>query len=441
MWSKALTTPAPRTHIVVAATATTVGGFAATGPPLNPGYVADPSLNELRALHLDPRFSYTGLAGQPSTPGESETLPATAGAVGEVGYPTVGARSGVDLNEAHSNGRCRLKDHLADSNPVAFAASRKVHEKRRSRRSDRGEQRMKLQQGQIAVVTGAASGIGLALAVRFASAGLSVVLADVEVGRLASAEASVRSRGVEALSVQTDVSKAESVQALVEAAVERFGAVDIVCNNAGVSSPGDPWFGPLSTWQWVMGVNFWGVVHGCRAFLPILIERGGHIVNTASIAGLMPGPGPAYDASKHAVVAISEDLHHMVKMVGLPVGVSVVCPGWVHTSILDADRNWPAELGERPQPNAGTATIAGHYRKAIDNGLAPAAVADTVIDAVEHGRFWVFPQQEFLDLAVRRFNMIAARRDPTPAEQSPGMPPRSQLVAEARAALGLSASS
>ena len=121
--------------------------------------------------------------------------------------------------------------------------------------------------------------------------------------------------------------------------------------------------------------------------------------------------------------------------------MSVVCPGWVHTSILDADRNWPAELGERPQPNAGTATIAGHYRKAIDNGLAPAAVADTVIDAVEHGRFWVFPQQEFLDLAVRRFNMIAARRDPTPAEQSPGMPPRSQLVAEARAALGLSASS
>ena len=109
MWSKALTTPAPRTHIVLAATATTVGGFAATGPPLNPGYVADPSLNELRALHLDPRFSYTGLAGQPSTPGESETLPATAGAVGEVGYPTVGARSGVDLNEAHSNGRCRLK--------------------------------------------------------------------------------------------------------------------------------------------------------------------------------------------------------------------------------------------------------------------------------------------------------------------------------------------
>jgi NAD(P)-dependent dehydrogenase (short-subunit alcohol dehydrogenase family) len=134
--------------------------------------------------------------------------------------------------------------------------------------------------------------------------------------------------------------------------------------------------------------------HGCRAFLPIFIERGGgHIVNTASIAGLLPGPGPAYDASKHAVVAITEDLHHMVKMTELPIGVSVVCPGWVHTSILDADRNWPTELGERPQPNAGAATIASHYRKAIDNGLAPAAVADTVIDAVEHGHFWVFPSR------------------------------------------------
>jgi NAD(P)-dependent dehydrogenase (short-subunit alcohol dehydrogenase family) len=301
---------------------------------------------------------------------------------------------------------------------------------------------MKLQRGQVAVITGAASGIGLALAVRFASAGLSVVLADVEAGRLASAEESVRSRGVEALGVETDVSRAESVQALAEAAVERFGGVDIVCNNAGVSSSGDPWFGPLSTWQWVMDVNFWGVVHGCRAFLPILIERGGgQIVNTASIAGLVPGPGPAYDASKHAVVAISEDLHHMARMVGLPVGVSVVCPGWVHTSILDADRNWPAELGERPELNAGTAAIAGHYRKAVDNGLAPATVADAVIDAVEHGRFWVFPQQEFLDLAVRRFNMIAEHRDPTPADQIPGMPPRSQLVAEVRAALGLTASS
>lgn len=166
---------------------------------------------------------------------------------------------------------------------------------------------MELQRGQVAVVTGAASGIGLALAERLASAGLSIVLADVEKARLAAAEASVRARGVEALSVETDVSRAESVEALAVAAVERFGGVDLVCNNAGVSTRCDPWSGPLSTWEWVMSVNFWGVLYGCRAFLPVLQERGGgHIVNTASIAGLLPGIGAAYDASKHAVVALSE---------------------------------------------------------------------------------------------------------------------------------------
>jgi NAD(P)-dependent dehydrogenase (short-subunit alcohol dehydrogenase family) len=302
---------------------------------------------------------------------------------------------------------------------------------------------MELQRGQVAVVTGAASGIGLALAERFASAGLSVVLADIEKRRLAGAEASVRLRGVEALSVETDVSRAESVEALAAVAVERFGGVDLVCNNAGVSTRADPWLGPLSTWEWVMGDNFWGVVHGCRTFLPVLRERGGgHMVNTASVAGLLPGfGGLAYDASKHAVVAITEDLYYMVQMVGLPIGVSVLCPGWVRTSLLDADRNWPAELGERPQPNAAPAAIWGHYRRAIEEGLAPAAVADAVADAVQAGRYWVFPQPEWLDVVARRFEMIADRRNPMPAEQIPGMPPRSQLVADVRAALGISAPS
>ena len=147
--------------------------------------------------------------------------------------------------------------------------------------------------------------------------------------------------------VRCDVSKEEQVAALVEATLERFGGVHVVCNNAGVAAQADPWFGPLSAWEWVMGVNFWGVVHGCRAFLPHLIG-GGHIVNTASIAGLYPGFSPAYDASKHAVVAISEGLYNVVTMAGLPIGVSVLCPGWVRTQIMDADRNWPAELGEKP---------------------------------------------------------------------------------------------
>src|SRR5262245_26719075 len=167
---------------------------------------------------------------------------------------------------------------------------------------------MELAAGKVAVVTGAGSGIGRALAERFARSGLNIVLADVQVDALEKAAADVAALGVETLAVPTDVSVEAEVQALAAAALERFGAVHLVCNNAGVAGKADPWFGPLSAWQWVLGVNFWGIVHGIRAFLPHLVE-GGHIVNTASIAGLTPGFTPMYDASKHAVVAITEQLY------------------------------------------------------------------------------------------------------------------------------------
>jgi NADP-dependent 3-hydroxy acid dehydrogenase YdfG len=145
---------------------------------------------------------------------------------------------------------------------------------------------MELEAGKVAVVTGAASGIGLALGERFARAGLHVVLADVDQPGLASAADRIGGLGEEALPVDTDVSDAAAVEALARAAVERFGSVHVVCNNAGVGTGADPWFGPLSAWEWVLGVNLWGVIHGVRAFLPILINQGeGHIVNTASIAG------------------------------------------------------------------------------------------------------------------------------------------------------------
>ena len=151
---------------------------------------------------------------------------------------------------------------------------------------------MKLEAGKIAVVTGAASGIGLALAERFAASGMHVVLADVDEGALEAAAERITGRGVQALTVRTDVSDEASVQALAAAAVERFGAVHVVCNNAGVMSSADPWFGPLSAWTWLLGVNLWGVIHGVRAFLPVLAAQAeGHIVNTASIAGLYPGFG------------------------------------------------------------------------------------------------------------------------------------------------------
>jgi NAD(P)-dependent dehydrogenase (short-subunit alcohol dehydrogenase family) len=156
--------------------------------------------------------------------------------------------------------------------------------------------------------------------------------------------------------------------------------------------------GPLSSWEWTMGVNFWGVVHGVRAFLPhVVMGGGGHIVNSASIAGLYPGLAPAYDASKHAVVAITEGLYNSMRSAGMPVGVSCLCPGWVRTGILDAERNWPAELGEPPVVDAAAEVSREYLRRAIDEGMTPAAVADLVVDAVRADRFWVFPHPEFLE--------------------------------------------
>ena len=295
---------------------------------------------------------------------------------------------------------------------------------------------MKLEAGKIAVVTGAASGIGFALAQRFARDGLDVVLADVEEEALTGAADRIGALGVETLAVPTDVSDNQAVQALADAAVERFGSVHVVCNNAGVSSRADPWFGPLSAWGWVLGVNLWGVIHGIRAFLPILISQGeGHIVNTASIAGLNPGSGPMYAASKHAVVALSEELFKTTKIVGLPVGVSVLCPGWVHTAIMDAERNWPARLGENPPPALAADVMRPHYERAIDAGTDPAAIADLVTEAIVSDRFWILPHPGFVELAIRRWHRIGEGLDPDPAVDVPGFPPASQIASEIQAAL------
>jgi len=272
---------------------------------------------------------------------------------------------------------------------------------------------MKLEPGKVAVVTGAASGIGFALAERFGRDGLNVVLADVEQSALEKAADRVRALGVETLAVNTDVSNPASVDSLAHAAVGRFGAVHVLCNNAGVSSLADPWFGPLSTWSWVLGVNFWGVVHGIRAFLPILVNQGeGHIVNTASIAGLNPGGDTIYSARKHAVVALTEDLFKVAKRVGLPVGVSVLCPGWVRTALLDAERNWPAGLGERPPQPVAAQVFLPHIQRAVNEGMPPARIADMVADAIASGRFWILPHPEFVELAVRRWRRIAEGEDP-----------------------------
>jgi NAD(P)-dependent dehydrogenase (short-subunit alcohol dehydrogenase family) len=295
---------------------------------------------------------------------------------------------------------------------------------------------MELQPGKVAVVTGAAGGIGLALAQRFADSGLSIVLADVDEVALAQAAESIGATGVDVLAVPTDVSSEAAVQALAAATLERFGSAHIICNNAGVATMADPWTGPLSSWEWLIGVNLWGVIHGVRAFLPTLVAQGeGHIVNTASIAGLLPGIGATYDATKHAVVALTEDLYTSLGSTGLPVGVSVLCPGWVRTGIMDSNRNWPAHLGEQPPDAFGSDIIAGHVRRAIDEGLTPASVADMVADAVTGQRFWVFPHPDFVEAAELRWRTIAEGQNPTLLSDVPGLPPAEQLMREVIASL------
>jgi NAD(P)-dependent dehydrogenase (short-subunit alcohol dehydrogenase family) len=207
---------------------------------------------------------------------------------------------------------------------------------------------------RVAVITGAASGIGWALAEQCAREGMKVVLADVEPEALAKAEASLKAGGASALAVRTDVSRAGDVEALAHKTLEAFGAVHLLCNNAGVATIGCIWESTLADWEWVVGVNLWGVIHGVRAFVPHMLAQDTecHIVNTASMSGLvsMPGSG-AYNVTKHGVVTLSETLHREFAERGAKVKVSVLCPGIVNTRILESARNRPKHLAtERADP-------------------------------------------------------------------------------------------
>jgi NAD(P)-dependent dehydrogenase (short-subunit alcohol dehydrogenase family) len=244
-------------------------------------------------------------------------------------------------------------------------------------------------EGRVAVVTGGASGIGRALVERFASVGMRVVIGDVEAPALERAVKELRGDGADVIGVVTDVTDAAQVEELARAAEREFGAIHIACNNAGVGAGGLSWEAPLETWQWVIGVNLWGVIHGIRAFVPRIISQdAGHVVNTASVAGLVAAPfmGP-YNASKHAVVALSETLHHELSLMHPHVKVSVLCPAWVNTRIGESERNRPPNLAVElsSEQTVMQSALAGF----LANGLAPAAVADRVLEAVQAERFWV----------------------------------------------------
>jgi len=246
--------------------------------------------------------------------------------------------------------------------------------------------------GRVAVVTGGASGIGFGLASAFAAEGMKVVVGDIEEPALDDAVAKLEASGAEVLGVRTDVSDDASVAALAAAAVDRFGAIHVACNNAGVGGGGLSWEAPLSTWEWVLGVNMWGVIHGIRAFVPILMQQNeAHIVNTASIAGRAAGPfmGP-YNASKHAVVALSETLYHEMAMMAPQVKVSVLCPGWVRTRIADSARNRPDDDGDDAVENPARLLL----QSVIERGMPPEELAAIVLDAIRAERFWILPHDD-----------------------------------------------
>lgn len=272
--------------------------------------------------------------------------------------------------------------------------------------------------GRVAVITGAASGIGLAMAQRFAREGMRLVLADIERPVLEQAGQAVSERGTEVLTVPTDVSLEADVTALAATAFDAFGDVHLVCNNAGVGSRGLPISElPLLDFEWVLAVNLFGVIHGMRAFLPHLRANDvGHIVNTASMSGLynLPRMGP-YNASKAAVVALSETLRFELAAEGSNVGVSVVCPAWVRTNISMSDRNRQERFAYALDTDqmAQLATYKARRRKYLGTvATDPAGVADQVCEAVKANRFYVFTHPDHLRIFDQRARRILAGEDP-----------------------------
>jgi NAD(P)-dependent dehydrogenase (short-subunit alcohol dehydrogenase family) len=277
--------------------------------------------------------------------------------------------------------------------------------------------------GKTAVVTGAATGIGLAMSHKFASLGMKVVLADRDAKALDTAAAELARAGHAVLAVEADVTQAADVERLAAEAYGKFGRVDVLCNNAGVLGrilPG--WQQPLENWKWVFDVNVQGVVNGIHFFVPRMIDQGSdaYVLNTGSIAGLVSGPFFApYNASKHAVVALSECLHHELRAMQTKVRVGVLCPGWVHTGLAKLEDKLPAELraaNAAIEPPAAAAARDQGVRQMVEAAISPEQIADLVVEAIRNDRFYIFPHPE-------RKADVQARMEDIVAERTPIFPP------------------
>jgi len=291
-------------------------------------------------------------------------------------------------------------------------------------------------EGKVAVITGAASGIGRGLAEKCVAEGMKVVLADVEEQTLHRTEKDLLERNGSVLSVLCDVSKEEDVGRLAEKSLGTFGAAHLLFNNAGVSAGGFVSHHTLADWKWVIGVNLWGVIHGINSFLPVMLDQDVecHIVNTASIEGLWARIGGAsYQATKHAVVALSEVLKMEMVFTESKVGVSVLCPGAVDTGIVDSFRNRPPELRNIPEETLElTPEQLRQYEEAkavFANGMAPIEVADNVFRAIAEDRFYILTHPELNGIIQRRMDRILNDGIPTPGYAQSDMPnPASHLL-------------
>jgi NAD(P)-dependent dehydrogenase (short-subunit alcohol dehydrogenase family) len=271
--------------------------------------------------------------------------------------------------------------------------------------------------GKVAVITGAASGFGRAFAQKGAALGMKLVLADVDATALAQTVEALRTGGADAIGVPTDVSDANQVEALALAALDAFGKVHLLFNNAGVGAGGFLWESTVNDWAWVFGVNVMGVAHGVRVFTPIMLRQDepAHMVNTASVAGLLSPPAMGiYNASKHAVVSLTETLYHDLQNAGGQVGCSLLCPAFVPTGIADAERARPETLRNDAAPTRSQLAAGKQLQRAVQSGkLGATDVAELTFEAIEAGRFYIITHPAIMATVRMRHEDIEQQRNPT----------------------------